>query len=292
MGVYGYDWEPYEITTDDGYTLTLMNVTKKRSAHKANAPLNPLLMVPAMGSNPDSWLSVAIYNDPPDNAIQLKLLDEGHDLWGLYSRGSEYSRVHDKYDVHTAEFWNFSWHEMGYYDLKAAVDFIYQKKQQKVAMFGYSMGTTQIFAALASEYDFFKDKVFKVIQQAPCTITAESMFGSFNAASREAARLLGIFEVGGPNWYEEVGKLSKTIGLKNTQGILDIGWGSRLTNIPFKAFDHYAQNAKSDRFQLYSDSYWTPVIGKKKTDLYDLSVITETPIGMFMGAIDDSCLPE
>jgi len=40
-------------------------------------------------------------------------------------------------------------------------------------MMGYSMGTTQIFAALAAEYDFFKDKVFKVIQQAPCTVTSD-----------------------------------------------------------------------------------------------------------------------
>jgi len=58
MGIYGYDWDPYNITTEDGYTLTLMNVTKKTSAQTADASLNPLLMVPAMGSSPDAWLSV------------------------------------------------------------------------------------------------------------------------------------------------------------------------------------------------------------------------------------------
>jgi len=31
-------------------------------------------------------------------------------------------------------------------------------------MMGYSMGTTQIFSALANEYDFYKDKVYKVLQ--------------------------------------------------------------------------------------------------------------------------------
>ena len=48
-------------------------------------------MVPAMGSSPDGWLSAFIYNDPPDNAMPLKLFDAGHDLWLVYSRGQEYS---------------------------------------------------------------------------------------------------------------------------------------------------------------------------------------------------------
>ena len=30
MGIYQYDWEPFEVTTDDGYILTLMHVTNKK----------------------------------------------------------------------------------------------------------------------------------------------------------------------------------------------------------------------------------------------------------------------
>ena len=41
---------------------------------------------------------------------------------------------------------------------------------------------------------------------------------------------------------------------------------------------------------MYSKNYYTPVIGKKKTDLIDLSVITgETPFGFFMGELDTTC---
>ena len=43
----------------------------------------------------------------------------------LYSRGTEYSRTHKDYAGDSAEFWNFSWADMGKYDLKAAIDFIY-----------------------------------------------------------------------------------------------------------------------------------------------------------------------
>jgi len=34
-------------------------------------------------------------------------------MWLLYSRGTEYSRKHEKYDEMSAEFWNYSWAEMG-----------------------------------------------------------------------------------------------------------------------------------------------------------------------------------
>ena len=57
MGVYGYDWEPFKIITDDGYTLTLMHVTNRLGQESSVDPsLNPILYVPALGSNPDTWL--------------------------------------------------------------------------------------------------------------------------------------------------------------------------------------------------------------------------------------------
>ena len=30
MGIYNYTWEPIEVTTEDGYTLTMMRVTGRR----------------------------------------------------------------------------------------------------------------------------------------------------------------------------------------------------------------------------------------------------------------------
>lgn len=68
MGIWNYDWEPYEIHTADGYTITVMHITKKL-AGDTPATLNPLLMVPAMGSNPDSWIISEFANDPPTNPV-------------------------------------------------------------------------------------------------------------------------------------------------------------------------------------------------------------------------------
>ena len=64
------------------------------------------------------------------------------------------------------------------------------------------MGTTQIFSALADDYGFYKDKIFKVIQQAPCTVTSDGNWAWANTVTLNALRAAGIFEVGGPTWYE------------------------------------------------------------------------------------------
>ena len=107
-------------------------------------------------------------------------------------------------------------------------------------MMGYSMGTTQIFAAVAERYDFFRSRVYKVVQQAPCVITDPNMFGAFNAATVAAVKAFGITNLGGPDWYINQVKMRKVIGLKNAQMFMLIGWGSRLINISMKSFDHYA----------------------------------------------------
>ena len=64
---------------------------------------------------------------------------------------------------------------MGTGDIKASLSYIFAATQQKVGLIGYSMGTTQIFAAMALDYEnFYKDHTYKVVQLAPCTITAKS----------------------------------------------------------------------------------------------------------------------
>ena len=44
--MWGYDWEPHEVVTDDGYTLTLMHVTKQSGPFhkKVDEKLAPILV--------------------------------------------------------------------------------------------------------------------------------------------------------------------------------------------------------------------------------------------------------
>jgi len=107
-------------------------------------------------------------------------------------------------------------------------------------------------------------------------------------ATVTAINTLGIYEIAGPNWYKTVVKMRKTVGIKLLHDFIMGGWGTILNQISMKSFYHYAQNAKENRFQRYSDSYWTP-FGKKQTDLYDLSLIDSTPFGFFFGDKDVTC---
>jgi pimeloyl-ACP methyl ester carboxylesterase len=64
----------------------------------------------------------------------------GFDVWLGNSRGNKYSRRHKTLDPDTdKDFWQFSWEQMGLYDLPAAIDFVRNMtKVDKVAYFGHS----------------------------------------------------------------------------------------------------------------------------------------------------------
>ena len=127
MGVFGYDWEPYEVVTDDGYILVLMHVTKKRGILHGgpDEDLSPVLVSTPLGATPHSWLW-ANFEDVEDvkTPMLLKLRDAGHDLWFTYSRGHSYSNKHEKYAYDSKEFWDYSWEEMGVGDIRAALSFV------------------------------------------------------------------------------------------------------------------------------------------------------------------------
>lgn len=64
-------------------------------------------------------------------------------------------------------FWDFSFHEMGYYDLPATIDYIVANTgQKKINYIGHSQGTTSFFVML-SEKPQYNDKINKFIAYAP-----------------------------------------------------------------------------------------------------------------------------
>lgn len=67
---------------------------------------------------------------------------------------------------------------MGEYDIPAVVDFILEEtRQKKLAYIGHSQGSTQMFYALATNQDFFKDKVSVFIALGPALyLRSESSF--------------------------------------------------------------------------------------------------------------------
>lgn len=102
----------------------------------------------------------------------------GYDVWLGNSRGNSFSLGHtdgldpwSEGENSTAKaYWNFTFTEMGLYDLPATIDYILAKTGwDKIAYIGHSMGTTQMFVGLAEMPEYFNDKIAIFIALSPVT---------------------------------------------------------------------------------------------------------------------------
>jgi lysosomal acid lipase/cholesteryl ester hydrolase len=53
-------------------------------------------------------------------------------VWLGNIRGNTYSRRHVQYNNDDEKYWDFSWDEMGYYDIPAQIDYIYSIKSESL----------------------------------------------------------------------------------------------------------------------------------------------------------------
>lgn len=61
-----------------------------------------------------------LYNKP-EHAPAFTLANAGYDVWLGNNRGSRYANQHTKLQHNSKEYWDFSWEEMGMYDLPAMI---------------------------------------------------------------------------------------------------------------------------------------------------------------------------
>ncbi|XP_032664161.1 lipase 3-like [Odontomachus brunneus] len=127
----------------------------------------PVLLFHGLLSSSADWVLLGSHN-----ALAYVLCDNGFDVWLGNARGNSYSRNHKYYSVKDSEFWNFSWHEIGYYDIPALIDYILNKTgHTKLYYIGYSQGTTA-FYVMGSERPEYNDKVKSMISLAPIAYLA------------------------------------------------------------------------------------------------------------------------
>lgn len=140
----GYIYEGYEVTSPDGYIMTLDRIPGGKHSPPVKGKKAVLLAHGLFGAG-DNWL-IGSKN------LVYRLVDDGFDVWLSNNRGTSYSNEHTKLDPDfDLSYWDFSWHEMGAIDLPVIVDKIIETtKQKKVMYVGYSMGTTSYFVGLSS----------------------------------------------------------------------------------------------------------------------------------------------
>ncbi|XP_034994244.1 lysosomal acid lipase/cholesteryl ester hydrolase-like [Zootoca vivipara] len=143
-----YPAEEHDVTTDDGYILTVFRIPHGR----ADSP------DPSAGPRPVVFLQHGLLVDAanwfqnlPHNSLAFMLADAGYDVWLGNSRGNNWSRRHHILSPRSPKFWEFSFDQMAKYDLPAAIDYVLQKTgQEQLFYIGHSQGTTMAFIAFST----------------------------------------------------------------------------------------------------------------------------------------------
>ncbi|XP_046394878.1 lipase 3-like [Ischnura elegans] len=153
LAKYGYPAESHVVRTDDGYLLTMHRVpySPKSPRRRTAGGKKPVVFLQhgLLGSSAD-WIFAGV-----GKGLAYLLADAGYDVWLGNVRGNTYSRSHVSLDSSQPQFWDFSFHEMGYHDLPAEIDYVLETTEQRDLVYvGHSMGTTMFYVMMATRPEF------------------------------------------------------------------------------------------------------------------------------------------
>lgn len=166
----GYKFEEYNITTKDGYILTMHRIlpANKNLSKGSGEKAPPVLVQHGIEDSSFMWVQ-----NTPSKAPAFVLANAGFDVWLGNNRGNEYGMNHVKYTTDQEEFWDFDFEDMGLHDVPAFVDFILEKTKDTnpidklAAYIGHSEGTTQFFIGSSMIPDYYEEKINMFVAFAP-----------------------------------------------------------------------------------------------------------------------------
>lgn len=152
---YGYQTEQHVTHTEDGYILTMFRIPQ-------NGPT--VFLMHGLLCSADDWVTPGT-----ESGLAYLLAKDGYDVWMGNARGNKYSRRHIRLspDKDRKTFWNFSWDEIGRFDLPAMIDYVLRVVNQPTLKYvGFSQGTTSFFV-MASERPDYNDKISLMVALSP-----------------------------------------------------------------------------------------------------------------------------
>jgi len=299
LGKYGIPVEQHWITTEDGYILESFRLARP------GAPV--LLMQHGILCSSWHW-----FVNSPSIAPATQLYNEGYDVWTTNTRGNTYSRNHTTLKPdHNKMFWNFTFAEMGRFDVPANIKYILNHTGKAHLTFaGWSQGTSQFFVSMTdAKVKAYVDKTVNLfVAIAPVTWMKHQKSRFFSVVTDIHLDQMWdeFFPYGFLNWASAPAEARRACEL--TAGLLckftvDLFAGSssldtvaaieNLTahfpaGVSAKELVHYAQLIRSNHFRDfdYGKRGNMKQYGQASPPSYDMKKIG-VPTALFVGEKDD-----
>ncbi|XP_032457651.1 lipase 3 isoform X2 [Nasonia vitripennis] len=149
-----YPAETHKVLTEDGFILTIHRIPGRTGSI-------PVYLQHGLLSSSADWLKSG-----KGRSLAYILSDNGYDVWMGNARGNVYSQEHVKLSSSEPQFWNFSWHEVGFYDVSATILYISKITNNTMFYVGHSMGGST-FAVMATQRPRMADNVRAMIGLVP-----------------------------------------------------------------------------------------------------------------------------
>ncbi|KAJ9587463.1 hypothetical protein L9F63_028284 [Diploptera punctata] len=187
----GYPAESHQVITEDGYFLTMHRIPSSPK-FPTNKKKPVVFLQHWFGGSSADWVFFG-----PEKSLGYLLADAGYDVWLGNNRGNTYSSNHTTYSITSHKYWDFSFHEMGVYDLPVVIDYILNKtREPNLYYVGISMGTTMFFI-FASERPEYNRKIRLMIALAPMVFVDKSTSSIFAGPVNTLTSILRITDVYG-----------------------------------------------------------------------------------------------
>ncbi|KAK4026337.1 hypothetical protein OUZ56_015343 [Daphnia magna] len=197
----GYPVETRHVATDDGYILELHRIPPQSST----GPKSVVLLMHGVLESSGTWLV-----NPSSRSLAMLLASQSYDVWLGNFRGNRYARKHVSLNPKRAQFWKFSWDEIGDHDIPAIINYILKETgRSKLSYIGHSLGCGVFFIAMIKHPEL-NAKIDAMVGLAPL-----SSFANFTTA---LFRILAPFG----KLFEAILKSIGTWGWLDSQGIPDI----------------------------------------------------------------------
>ncbi|XP_065225620.1 lipase 3-like [Planococcus citri] len=302
----GYPIEIYNVTTSDGYILDLQRIPHGKS--NKNGSHFPILLIHGYIDSSFAWIA-----NGPKRALAYLLADQGYDVWMINLRGNTFSSNHINYTAMDPEFWDFSYDEMGRYDLPETIDFILNKTNHSQLLCICDSAGNAVFYMMLSDLPQYNDKIIaqvgiaffyhhKNVSESNSSVDSNSNYTTTYALGPYMDR----------NWIVDLGiEFSTTIQELNGYSLYDyilyLMYGLRpdhinreimpsvSANFPagtsFKASDHLGQLHQSFRHFDYGPAKNLEIYGTTLPTEYNISDI-QVPVRIYHAKEDNAATPE